>query len=588
MLQNRIRYIGLLVCLLAACKGRQKTVGAGIVKNNSDESSVLTESAQMRLNDLFIDANKEKILGDFNKSAALFAKCLEIDSKNHASFFELSKLHSNLKNLALFDYKKALYYAQKARALDNNNPWYIEHLAMLYELNGKLGAAGEQYKSLIALQNYNLEHYAKLAGVLEAEKKYKEAIEVYQQIEDKSSITDMTSFKKSDLYLTIGEDEKAISELEKLIAQYPSQADYYQKLAECYLKTGNEQGALKTYERLTLIEADNPHTHLFLSQYYQKKGDTLRAFTEMRQAFENKELSIDTKIEVLLNYYVASEKEPIYKKQSFELLEVLTQVHPQDPKAHSMAGDFYFRDSLYTKAQASFLKAIEYDKTRYPVWNQLFIIDLELKEYDHLAAHAGMAKEYFPTQSIVYYFEGFGLSQTKEYEASAKALEEGKELCVGNSALLVQFHSMLGDVYNNLKKYDLSDGSYDAALSLEPDNVGVLNNYAYYLSLRKVSLEKAKKMSEKTLEKEPKSATYADTYAWVLYQNKEYEKALEWMEKAITWDGGKSGTLYEHYGDVLYQLGKRDLAMEQWKKASTFEDVSDKLPKKLNDGVLYE
>lgn len=578
---NKFIYIAILTSFLA-CKSSKE------VSKKETTRAGLSEAESMTLHAMFVDANKEKILGNETKAVMLFQKCTEIDPKNHAAYFELSKLHSNLKNMPLFDYKRALVYAQKAYALSQENTWYIEHLALLYELNGKTSDAIGYYQKLIGIKPYNIEYYAKLGDLYESTKKYKEAIEMYHKIETLTGISDVTSFKKSDLYLVIGENQKAIDELEKLIAYNPNQSDYYQKLAECYLKQKNEEGALKTYERLRSIDQTDPNIHLFLSNYYQNKGETDKAFIEMKSAFESRELAIDRKIEILLNYYVISEQKKEYKDQSFELLDLLKKAHPTDAKSFAMAGDFYMRDTNYVKAKENFSKALEIDKTRYPIWNQLLIIDSELKNFEDLAKTSEEAKSYFPTQAIVYYFNGYALSQLKKNEQAAKTLEEGKEFSLDNELLLIQFHSMLGDVYNSLKKFEASDKAFQDALLIDDQNVQVLNNYAYYLSVRKQDLERAKAMSEKTLLQDSTSATYADTYAWILYQNKEYTKALEWMEKAILWDGGNSGTLLEHHGDILYQLGRKQEALESWKKAKKFQDVSEFIDKKIADGILYE
>ena len=53
-------------------------------------------------------------------------------------------------------------------------------------------------------------------------------------------------------------------------------------------------------------------------------------------------------------------------------------------------------------------------------------------------------------------------------------------------------YSILGNSYNEIKEYENSDKSYEKSLEYLPENVMVLNNYAYYLSLRGENLEKAK------------------------------------------------------------------------------------------------
>jgi len=122
---------------------------------------------------------------------------------------------------------------------------------------------------------------------------------------------------------------------------------------------------------------------------------------------------------------------------------------------------------------------------------------------------------------------------------------------------------------------------------LIPDNVVVLNNYSYYLSLREKDLEKAERMSKQCVELSPNQPTYQDTYGWVLYKLKRFNEAKEWLQKAVEGDG-KSPVVIEHYGDVLYQLNQKKEALEYWKKAKNTGGDSELLNKKVSEGVLYE
>ena len=53
-----------------------------------------------------------------------------------------------------------------------------------------------------------------------------------------------------------------------------------------------------------------------------------------------------------------------------------------------------------------------------------------------------------------------------------------------NIPLEVQFYSMMGEAYRNAKNNEMSDEMFQKALSLDSENLFVLNNYSYYLSLR--------------------------------------------------------------------------------------------------------
>jgi predicted negative regulator of RcsB-dependent stress response len=123
-------------------------------------------------------------------------------------------------------------------------------------------------------------------------------------------------------------------------------------------------------------------------------------------------------------------------------------------------------------------------------------------------------------------------------------------------------------------------------LSINPDNALVLNNYAYYLALRKDKLDKAEKMIKKALDISPNSPNFIDTYAWVLYQQKKYKEAESVLRTII--DKKVSGIVLEHYGDILFKLNKIDQALEYWNKAKEAGNNSDKLQKKIDTKTLED
>jgi Tfp pilus assembly protein PilF len=136
--------------------------------------------------------------------------------------------------------------------------------------------------------------------------------------------------------------------------------------------------------------------------------------------------------------------------------------------------------------------------------------------------------------------------------------------------------------------YSKSDEAYEAVLKLDPINDYVLNNYSYFLSLRKANLPRAQQLAQKLAERHPTNPTYLDTYAWVLYVSKDYAKARQYLEKAMANPATVSGTIVEHYGDVLYQLGQHDKALEQWKLAKTKGSATPALDKKISTGKLND
>ena len=138
-----------------------------------------------------------------------------------------------------------------------------------------------------------------------------------------------------------------------------------------------------------------------------------------------------------------------------------------------------------------------------------------------------------------------------------------------------------------MKEYEKSDKAFEDALKIDPDNSVVLNNYAYYLSIRKDKLEKAEKYSRRSNEIAQNNRSYIDTYGWILYQLGKYAEAEIWLARAVKM-GAKNAVILEHYGDVLFKLNKITDAVNYWKEAKLSGVNSEILDKKITDKKLYE
>ena len=154
--------------------------------------------------------------------------------------------------------------------------------------------------------------------------------------------------------------------------------------------------------------------------------------------------------------------------------------------------------------------------------------------------------------------------------------------------LLSQSFSSLGDCYHSLNDLQKSDQAYEKALTYNPDNAYTLNNYAYYLSVRGNSLDKAAEMSKHSNELQPNMASFEDTYAWILFKQKKYADAKKWMEKALAQIRITAPVQSEHYGDIMFHLGDTDAAVENWKKAKENGGDSPVLERKINEKKYVE
>ena len=541
-----------------------------------------SEQEKYRQADLFAKSLIEKEKGNLEEAFKLISQSLEIIPTDAAANYEKARLM-----LAMGRKDEALEFAEIAIANDPENKWYKVLYAGIAKANDNYKEYVKIYEELVEEYPANLEFLQELAFAYYFTGDYKKSIDAFNDIEVIMGMNEGISSQKVDLYDRLGKPEEAIKEYEKLIEYDPSQIRYYALLAEYSTKNQNNEKAIWAYCKIVELNPDDPYVHISLADFYKKEGKLDKSFEELKLGMANKELELSSKINILISYY-SGELNAEHKKQALELSEILKATHPDDPLADTFYASMLYENREYESARVLFVKILNSDGSNYAIWEQLLFCDLYLEYYDLLAEDSEKTIEYFPSYPLPWFFAGIGYYQKKEFEKTVERLLTGKEFVVNNNTLLEQFYSTLGDAYNELGNYEASYAAFDNTLHINPDNALVLNNYAYYLSLRKVNLNKAEVMAKKSVELDPYNSNNLDTYAWVLFQLSKYEEASKWIKKAYQNGGEDSGVVNEHFGDILFKLNKKEEALKYWKMAKTKKDYSDLLDEKIKNKTFYE
>lgn len=531
----------------------------------------------------FFTALKAKSLEDFDVALKHFEKCIKLDDKNAIPFYEAALI--NARNGS---YDLATEQIKIAVKLDSKNRWYALSYAEILFSNQDFTNSAIQYKKLITLEPGNKELYFMLADTYIYANDFRKAIGVYDDLEKHKGVDKMLCMQKHKLYREINDMKGAIKELESILNFFPEDIEAMEILSELYLLNDEKESAFALFKKIAIIAPNNGRVHLTLADYYRENGDNESSFEELKLAFKSSKLNIDTKVRILVSYYqlLAINKE--IKEQAYVLSDLMIKAHPQDLKARAVYADILYTDNKFQEAKEQYLLVLEKDKDKSQVWSQVLFIQAEQSDFEGMLSSSYEALEYFPVDPLFYYFNGVSNKWFKNNEIAISSLEMGVEFIVDNENLLLEFYSSLADVYHATKQHKLSDEYYEKALEIDPNNVLILNNYAYYLSVRKKNLEKAKEMSFLCNDLEKDNGTYQDTYAWILFELKDYESAKEWMLKSLENGSDKSAVVVEHYGDILFQLGDINNAINQWKIAKELGEGSKKLDQKIEDGKLYE
>ena len=450
------------------------------------------------------------------------------------------------------------------------------------------GEAVPIYEKLAKKNPDNVNYYFDWASALITAGKLSEAVKVYDKLEDKIGIRPEVSLQKERIYLKLNKVDKAVIELQKLTAEYPKEIQYYGVLAELYQANNLPDKALEVYKKIEVLDPGNVTVHLSLANFYRSTGKKEKTYDELKLAFANKNLEVETAVNILSSYFVLVEKYPEYKDQALALNKLFISTHPGEPKGYAIYGDFFYLNKQPDSARVQYRKAISLDKEKFSVWQQLMLLESEMADYSALQKETDEALTLFPNQPLVYLFNGISKIQLKKNKEAIEILKNGILQVVDNKALLAQFYAQEGDAYYKLNNHKASDAAFDKALEQDNKNSYVLNNFSYYLSLRGDSLQKAERMSLICNTLEPNNSSFQDTYAWILYKLGKFEDAKIWMEKALKNGGDKSGVVLEHYGDILYKLEDKPKAFEFWNKAKVVGQGTDFLEKKITDKKLYE
>lgn len=208
------------------------------------------------------------------------------------------------------------------------------------------------------------------------------------------------------------------------------------------------------------------------------------------------------------------------------------------------------------------------------------LLDVVMSFCDVVSSHEPELAEAYTQKSVGYFWLG-------DNEDALGTLSKGlRQVRTDRDKALI--YNLRGDYYHTLGDKQKMYADYDSTLIYDPENIPVLNNYAYYLSVDNRDLERALKMSAKTLEADPLNATYLDTYAWILFRMKKYRDALGYLEKALRYLDTDNPEIYEHYGDVLYMCGEKDKALENWHKAVQSNGASPLLEQKIRQQKYLE
>ncbi len=529
-----------------------------------------------------IEANRQKVLGNFETVKYLYEKCIEINPESAVAYYELASYYIQ-KN----DFNKAILLTQKAIKLSPDNIWYNALLGVLYKQNQQYNKAIQVYKKITKINPSLSDFWYELAYSYMYAGKLTKALKTFDIIEQKYGLNEIICLERERIYTFNRNYEKANEQIKKLINAYPSEIRYLGMLAESYVAQNKLIEAEKIYNQMLEVDSTNGLVNLSLSEFYRIKQNYNQSFYYLRKAFRSQDIDIDLKIKMLITLSSYANKDKFLSIQVDSLIDILMEKYSEEPKVLMLKADIFLKNNKINDAYQYLLKIINKDPSKYFIWEQIFMIEYQNSMWDSLYIHTKQAIELFPEQTNLYYFFAIAAYNKEKFEEANNSLEKALELPVQNNDLLIEIYALQGDILHKMGKNAESDRALEKALKIDRNNKIILNNYSYYLANRSDSLDKAYRMSLLCIELEPDNPSFLDTHAWVLYKLGKYSDALKYIEKAYNLQKNNS-TIIEHYGDILYKLGEIDKAVELWKEAQKVGKSNLRLEQKIIERKLIK
>lgn len=571
----------LMVGMLFSCGSLRKSSSS--VRGNLSGKDPLTYEERRKFDYFFLEAVRLKEKGDLDAAFEMYSHCLQIHPTSAVTLFELAKFY-----MFLGQQQKGEKALADAVSLAPENYWYKETLAAYYQNKGENEKAISVVEDMATQFPSRLEPLVALVDLYTRTKNYEQVIHSLNRLETLDGKSEQISMEKFRMYLAMDNREQAFLEIENLAKEYPYDMRYLTILGDVYMENGKPDEAYATYQKVLKEEPEYAPALLSMASYYEKQGQDSLYKVQLNSVLLNEKIESNTKMNLMRQLIIRSEQTDKDSTQIIGLFNAMLEQEQENADIAMLAAQYLLSKKMEEESKPVLRKVLELDPENKPAYLQLLSFAINKQDMDEVIAVCTPAVEYMPDALEFYYYLGIGHYQKEQKDEALEVFKKGVRQVTPQSdkAMVSDFYSIMGDLYHLKKMNAEAYAAYDSALVYKDDNIGALNNYAYYLSLEKKDLDKAEEMSYRTVKAEPNNATYLDTYAWILFEKGKYTEARIYIDQAIQHGTDNSSVVVEHCGDIYYHCGETDKALDFWKEAEklaneTTEEEDKRDPKEL-------
>lgn len=534
-----------VAAVLAGCGGARKAAPAGDGGRYARKPIKEVAEQALKTDARLIDAVALQESGRGDEALKAYAELAADEPQCAAAWYGLGR-QAMMRGWS----DSAVACLRRAADLADSNKWYVMALGEAQKRQGDAQGRVATLERLVALEPTVLEHYYELSNANIEAGDLPAAVAALDRVERMTGVTEPISLQKQRLWMAAGKEDRALKEVERLAAAMPQEKRYQAILAEAYMSKGQYKKAKQYYDRILATDPSDEYIHVQLAEYYKRTGKPAEADREMLEAFANPGLDCRTKLQLVASFYSNDEFYDARRGIGFRLLDMVKTDCGDLPEFALIYGDALMRQQRYAEAAIEIEKALRRDSSSYEVWEGLLVClaNDSTREAD-LERYAARAERLFPMKTLPHYLQALCAARRDDYKAALEQMEKSAKWGYQKGYLEAECTGLMAEAYYRTQQYTKAWKTFERYMALKPDDWGMMNNYAYYMSEQGVHLDRAEELSRRTIEAEPDNANSLDTYGWILHLLGRDGEALPYLRKAVRLNP-QSDTLKKHLEEV--------------------------------------
>ncbi len=564
--------------LLAASLAGVACLPAGALRAQDGDPLQVPE-AEVETEAKLIEAYGLSSTGEPEAAIEIYEELLAADGANAAAAFSAAKL------LLEDDPRRALKLMQQAHRGEPDNTYISEALAVNFEESGRFGQAARLYTELFE-QHPKREDFLIASARAHAQNGEPQTGRrlLEEHVKDGGRYSPELGQELFTLAVSMNDPKAAVRALEELMQAFPRNPQYYQELAMFYRRTGDEDAARAVWERMAETFPEDGRAALGLAGQSKLTDEEEDFIGQLAEPFANRDLDIDAKVQQLFPIVqdVVSRGDTVLGNRVLPLAELLTEVHPEEPKAFAIHGDLLLGAGQPARAVEAYRQTLELDPAIYLVWDQLLTALYEANLTEALLDESENALLLFPNQARLYYYNGRALDLLGDYAPAENTLRQGIVLSLSDQVLLYDFHEALAQLYLHQERYAEALAEATEALSIRP-------KHGPALSLRGEILLRTGEDKAAALVAVAQGASESPQDPYVLtvealsqLLSADVAMAETTINRAEAFGAANLGLAREVRGDVAFLQGRVEDALADWQEAANLGGGSSKLAEKLS------